>query len=162
MRKVMKSGKFEWNEKCATGFNAIKQFFIKDILEFGYFNDDPKRKTILYVDASPYQVGAKLVQETGDGEFFLIGVASKALSDTEKRYEQAQREALAFVFGCMRYEYYLLGRKFTIRTDAEGIAKIFDQKSLLSEKRSTNKIIGYALQLSNFNYNIEVVEGLKI
>ena len=44
----------------------------------------------------PVGLGAVLVQEQ-DGEFRVISYASRSLSDTERRYSQTEKEALALV-----------------------------------------------------------------
>ena len=55
---------------------------------------DIKLPTELIVDASPFGLGAVLTQRTTDSEFQVVEYASRALSDTESRYSQTQREAL--------------------------------------------------------------------
>ena len=50
---------------------------------------------------------------------------SRALTDTEKRYSNIEREALAVVFGLEKFEYYLLGRKVVLETDHSPLEQIF-------------------------------------
>ena len=48
---------------------------------------DPRKKTEIIGDASPTGLGGLLVQEDK-----VLGYASRALSDVESRYSQAERE----------------------------------------------------------------------
>lgn len=42
---------------------------------------------------------------------------SRAMSDTEKRYAQIEKEALAITWGFEKFSCYLLGLTFEIETD---------------------------------------------
>ena len=64
------------------------------------------------VDASPVGLDAMLTQE-GKG----LSYASKALSSTEQRYSQIEREALAIAWGCHHFRAYLLGSHFKVITE---------------------------------------------
>ena len=47
-----------------------------------------------------------------DGIETPIAHASKTLTETQKRYSQIEREALAIVFGVKKFHQFLYGRKF--------------------------------------------------
>ena len=69
------------------------------------------------VDGSPEGLGAALLQKTSDG-FQPVHYVSRTLTDTEKRYSQIEREALAAEFTTSRLQMYLLGtQKFKLATD---------------------------------------------
>jgi len=62
-------------------------------------------------------LGSVLKQEQ-DGVLRVIGYASRALSDAEKRYCTTKKELLAVIFGLKQYRQFLLGREeFVMRTD---------------------------------------------
>lgn len=63
----------------------------------GYFSETDR--TILYTDASLAALGAVLVQENDARTPRIISFASKALTPTEGKYAQNQREALGAVWG---------------------------------------------------------------
>ena len=70
----------------------------------GYFR--PNHKIKLIVDVSPVGLGAVLVQ-IQDGEEKVTCYASHSLSDTEKRYFQAEKEALVVVWSCEQFYMFI-------------------------------------------------------
>ena len=73
----------------------------------GYF--DTKNESELIVDASPVGLSAILTQKP-PGENVpskIIAYASRALTQTEQRYCQTEKEALAIVWGIEYFHLYL-------------------------------------------------------
>lgn len=97
----------------------------------GSFN--PKRRTRLVADASPVGLGAVLIQFDGN-EPVVISYAAKSLTETEKRYCQPEREALALVWSVERFRYYLLGIDFEVKTDHKTLETIFATKNTASAR----------------------------
>lgn len=95
--------------------NAALQSHFKVTLT--YF--DPKKETILQVDASMKSLGAALTQDHK-----AVAFTSKALTDVEARYANIERELLAVVYGCEKFHTYLYGRSFTVYTDHEPLESI--------------------------------------
>lgn len=122
----------------------------------GYFSETDR--TILYTDASPHALGAVLIQDDGRKSPRIISFASKALTATEKKYPQNQREALAAVWAVEHFSYFLLGRPFTLRTDAQGFTFILNRLREDS-KRALNRADGWALRLSPYCFDVEYVRG---
>lgn len=147
---------FEWGTDQAAAFQKVKNAIINCTTAQGYFST--KDETFLYTDASPHALGAVLVQESGNGEPRIISFASKTLTKTERNYAQTQREALAVVWGAEHFYYYLLGHSFTIRTDAQGIAFIFNRNGD-APKRLMRRAESWAMRLDCFDYTIEFVKG---
>ena len=72
---------------------------------------DPNLKTEVICDASPYGLSAILFQHSqNENEKKVIAYASRSLTETEQRYSQIEREALAILFDCRKFQIYLLGR----------------------------------------------------
>lgn len=156
LQNVVKEKKFVWSEAHDESFEKLKSEIINCTTTQGFFS--VQEKTILYTDASPYALGAVLVQENDEGDNRIISFASKTLTSTEARYAQTQREALAVVWATEHFYYYLLGQTFTIRTDAQGIAYIFDRNGD-APKRLIRRAEGWAMRLDAFDFNIEFVRG---
>lgn len=130
---VVGSKTWTWNEQQEEAFKALKQQIINCTVSLGYFSEH--EDTILYTDASPNALGAVLVQQKTGKSPRIISFASKALTETEKKYAQNQREALGAVWAVEHFSYFLLGRHFVLRTDAQGVTFIFN-RSRGSSKRA--------------------------
>lgn len=156
MRKAIIGNDLQWGEEQKEAFKRTKDEIINSTTTQGFFNDFDA--TTLYTDASPEAVGAVLTQTSIDGKERIISFASKALTTTEKRYAQTQREALAIVWAVEHFFYYLLGRRFKIKTDAQGVAFIFRREKDFP-KRAISRAEGWALRLSAYDYEIEFVKG---
>lgn len=154
--KVTSGETFEWGADQVSAFVKVKEAIINCTTAQGYF--DVSQETFLYSDASPHALGAVLVQKSDQGVHRIISFASKSLTKTEKNYAQTQREALAVVWGTEHFFYYLLGHKFTIRTDAQGIAYIFNRNGDIP-KRLIRRAEGWAMRLDAFDFQIEFVKG---
>ena len=113
LRELAKSESFYWTESEEDEFVYLKHEALKSISRLGYFSY--KDETELYVDASRVGLGAALVQFDTDSQSRIIACASKALTRTEQKYPQRQREALAIVWGVERFSFYLTSKTFTIR-----------------------------------------------
>lgn len=98
---------WQWGPEQQRDFEAVKDKITHCVTSLGYFTEQDR--TILYTDASPNALGAVLVQEDPKGMPRVISFASKALTSTEKRYAQNQREALGAVWGVEHFSYFLLG-----------------------------------------------------
>ena len=54
----------------------------------------------------------------------LIAYTSKALTPTQEKYAQIEKELLAVVFGCVKFEVNIVGRNITIETDHKPLESI--------------------------------------
>ena len=64
-----------------------------------------------------------------------VAFASRSLTATERRYVQIEKECLAIVFSCERFDQYIYGRaKVNVTTDHEPLEIIF-KKSLFTARR---------------------------
>ena len=54
-----------------------------------------------------------------------IKKSARSLTETEQRYSQIKREALAILFGCTKFQFYLLRKHFKIMTDHKPFISMF-------------------------------------
>ena len=102
-------------------------------------------------DASPVGLGVVLVQEE-DGEHHAVCYASRRLSDTEHQYIQTEKEALALVWSCQRFHFYLCGLpEFDLVTD-QALKTTYGPNL-----KPSTRIEPWVLQLQPFNYKIHYV-----
>lgn len=156
LRELAKSDHFYWDSDLETEFDYLKNDAWKVITTLGYFNREDE--TELYVDASPYGLGAVLVQFDQYKNPRIIACASKTLSSTEQKYPQTQREALAMVWGVERFSMYLMSLSFTIRTDAESNEFIFGGLHRIG-KRAVSRAESWALRLQPYRFEVRRVPG---
>ena len=89
---------------------------------------DPSAETQLKVDASPFGLGATLLQGSED-DVSPIAYASHTLTDVERPYSQTEREDLAVVWACERFHIYLFGQEFKLYTDHKALEVIYLESS---------------------------------
>lgn len=155
---ITDKAKFKWTTDHQVAFEDLKLAAEQDLIKRGYFNDGDK--TILYTDASPWGLGAVLVQKSNSGENRVIACASKSLTNTESRYIQLHREALGIVWGMERFAYYLLGKKFTLRSDSKALKFMIENNNRKDiGKRIMSRAEGWFLRLEHFFYDFEHVAG---
>ncbi|XP_029212518.2 uncharacterized protein LOC114976273 [Acropora millepora] len=117
LRNLLKKGTdFHWSPSHSTAFEKIKQSICRQV-SLTYF--DPRKETVIQVDASLRGLGSALVQE---GK--VVAFASRALTDTEKRYANIEREMLAVVVACEKFHSYLFGKRFLVESDHKPLEMI--------------------------------------
>ena len=75
-----------------------------------YYN--PKKQTVLQMDASIKGLGACLPQD-GKPVYFV----SKALTEAQKGYVAVEIESLAVAWALEKFDYFLYASHFTLETD---------------------------------------------
>ena len=140
---------FHWDEATNASFQKIKDLTAKSASQpLRYY--DRTRPVTVQADASQRGLGACLVQEGKP-----ITFASKSLTDTETRYANIERELLAIVFACQRFNTYVLGRQFTVESDHKPLEMIH-QKSLASAPPRLQCML---LQLQRYDLTIKYRPG---
>ena len=97
LRGLLKTDvEYSWNTIYQVAFDKLKSLVCEDTT-LRYFN--MKKPVTIQVDASGKGLGAALIQDDGP-----VAFASKALTPTEQRYANNERELLACVFSaeCFR------------------------------------------------------------
>ena len=82
---------------------------------------------ILDTDACQFGIGAVLSQEH-NGEEKVVAYGSRVLSKAERRYCVTRKELLAVVCFAKHFRSYLLGRRFTLRTDHSSLQWLYNMK----------------------------------
>ena len=79
-----------------------------------------------------------------------MAFASKALTETECWYANIEREMLAVIFGVERFQTYVYGRPFTIKSDCKPLESI-SQKNLADTPAHLQHML---LHLQGYDYTI--------
>ena len=65
-----------------------------------------------------------------------VAYASRALTPTEENYAQIERELLAIVFACEKFDAYIYGRdSVRLQTDHKALESIFRKEPCVAPKR---------------------------
>ena len=133
---------FKWEPSHATSFKKLKQA-IANIATLQYFN---VRKSVKITCDSPQSgIGAALLQDDKPIHF-----ASRALSPTEIRYAQIQKELLAVVFAVTKFRQYIFGKSVTVETDHAPLVTIM-KKSISEAPASLQKLL---LKIQSYDINV--------
>ena len=110
-----------------------------------------QEEVTLQCDASQLGLGAALMQ---NGQ--PLAYASRALTSAETRYAQIEKELLAIVFACDRFEMYIYGRKeINVETDHQPLELIM-QKPLNSAPKRLQRML---LKLQKYNLIVKYKKG---
>ena len=109
---------------------------------------DPSLPTTLQVDASKSGLGACLLQHNQP-----VAYASRAMSNSETNYAQIEKEFLAIVFGCERFNMYTYGAEIEVLTDHKSLESIF-KKTLFKVPPRLQRM---RLRLQKYNLKVRFV-----
>ena len=144
LRRLCKSGvEWAWESEQHSAFEAIKQV-IMTLPVLTYF--DKTKKQTIQCDASKKRLGAVLLQESKP-----VVYLSRALTETEQRYSNIERELLAIVFTLERLNHYTFGRTITVQSDHQPLQSIW-KKSIVSASPRLQRLL---LRLAHYDLNIE-------
>eukprot|EP00731_Ephydatia_muelleri_P033667 Em0035g4a len=113
-RLTEKNITFQWTDTCQQAFDNLRKCLMTSPI---LAHPDWSKSFILDTDASDCGIGAVLSQVNSDASECVIAYASQSLSRQEQRYCVTRRELLAVVEFVKHFREYLLGRRFTLRTD---------------------------------------------
>ena len=88
-------------------------------------------------------------------EFKPVMYVSRALTETEQRYSNIERELLAIVFALERLNYYTFGRTITVQSNHQPLQSIW-KKSIVSASPRLQRLL---LRLAHYDINIEFLRG---
>ena len=142
---------FVWNNEKEKVFVKIKDLVSAELsLKYVQLNEP----FIIESDASCFGLGACLIQN-GVPVYF----ASRVLTQTERNYAQIEKELLAIVFACKRFDQFIVGNKdIRVRTDHKPLESIFKKPILNASKR----IQVMLLILQRYNLKVGYVPGKEL
>eukprot|EP00731_Ephydatia_muelleri_P028828 Em0020g472a len=144
-----------WGAKQDLAFSMLKNEITKPAVLALY---DPAADTKVSADASSYGLGAVLLQRD-KSSWKPVAFASRSMSDTEKRYAQIEKEALAIVWACDKFSTFVIGKHFTIETDHKPLIPLLSTKHLDS---LPPRILRFRLRMARYDYSIEHKPGKQL
>ena len=143
-----KGATFRWSPACATAFRILKdRLSSAPILAYPDFSSSAA-PFILDTDASACGMGAVLSQQQ-DGIVRPIAYGSKLFNKAQCHYSVTERELLAVVYFVTHFRHYLMGKKFTVRTDHMAL------KWLRSLAEPTGRKARWLETLAEFDFHVD-------
>ncbi|GJW86964.1 ty3-gypsy retrotransposon protein [Tanacetum coccineum] len=137
---------FKWEELERKAFNELKDKLTNAlILGLPDFNDT----FVIEADASAVGIGAVLLQRGRPLSYF-----SRKLGPRMRVAATYQEELFAIVEAVYKWRQYLIGRRFTIRTDHRSIKELMQKVIQMPLQQK------YVRKLMGFDFNIEYKPGL--
>ena len=96
---------WHWRPEQEEAFTNVKRELTKPTVLALY---DPQAPTKISADASSYGLGAVLLQHNGGSDWKSVAYASRSMMETESRYVQIEKEALATTWACEKFSMYIL------------------------------------------------------
>ena len=139
---------WHWDEPQERAFEQLKEAVsVSPILR--YYN--LREKVTIQCDASQHGLGAVLLQ---GGQ--PVAYASRALTPTEENYAQIEKELLAIVFACEKFDAYIYGRdSVRVQTDHKPLESIFRKELCVAPKRLQRML----LRLQKYDLDVTYLKG---
>ena len=146
-----------WSTKEEAAFQRVKEMLCTDTV-LAHF--DPSLDIGIACDASDCGIGAVLFHRYSDGSERPIANVSKTLSQTQRKYSQIHKEALAIIFALTKFHHFLYGRKFIVVADHKPLISLFSPNKA-TPALAANRLARWALTLSQYDYLIEYRQSTK-
>ena len=114
-------------------------------------------------DAISHGLGAALLQVQEDGTRRSVTYASRSLTETEQRYAQIEKKALASTWACEKFAEYLIHVRlghFTIETDHKPLVPLLGGSKALSDLPPS--IQRFHMRLMKYHFSIIHVPGKQL
>ena len=141
---------WEWMPEHSAAFDRIKKSLVS-APTLAFF--DTRKQTTVQCDASQHGLGAAILQ---DGK--PVAYASRALTAAEQNYAQIEKELLAVLFGCDRFDVFTFGRLIKIESDHKPLQSIVKKPIALAPKRLQRML----LRLQRYSFELVYRKGSEM
>ena len=153
---LSKQNRWAWGQAQEEAFNKVKTI-LSSAPVLALF--DPNLNTVVSSDASSFVLGAVLLQIQTDDFCRPVAYISRAMTNTEQRYAQIEKEALALTWACERFSDYLIGMVFHCETDHKPLVPLLSTKNL---DELPPRIQKFRMRLMRYRFTISQVPGKNL
>ena len=139
-----------WDDLQEKAWNDVKTL-IASAPVLAYYK--PTEVLEIQCDSSQSGLGAALMQNGHP-----IAYASRALTETESRYAQIEKEMLAIVFSVEKFNDFTFGRRTVVHTDHKPLESIF-MKPL---HRAPKRLQGMLIRLQKYDLVVQYERGSRM
>ena len=144
---------FQWGPAQNDSFNQVKGLLMSEpVLAYC----DMNKPMLISADASSYGVGGVLMQQH-DNVWKPIAYCLRTLTSAEQRYAQIEKECLAGVWACEKFDWYILGLdKVKLITDHKPLIPLINSKDLGQVPLRCQRLL---MRLMRYNVHAEYAPG---
>ena len=162
-RLLYKDTEWCWLHTRQQAFNEMKKA-LKMTPALSYY--DVMKPVVIQCDASDSGLDAALLQNG-----LPVAYSSRALTSAETKYAQIEKELLAIVFACEKFDQYVYGRdKVHVQSDHKPLEVIFKMPLVTAPKslqRMQLRLQRYSLEVTHVRgsvmyVEIDMTEGLSV
>ena len=117
---------WQWGPDQGNSYKSLQAELTKPTMLKLY---DTQAPTKVSADGSSYGVGAVLLQLVNK-QWCPIVYASRVMTNSEARYAQIEKEALAITWACEKFSQYILGKRILLETDHKPLVPLMTYKHL--------------------------------
>ena len=147
---VHKEADWQWTAEHDSAVRVVKDLICKAPV-LHYF--DPALELTLQYDASENGLGYALLQQGQPVAFGACG-----MTQTERKYAQIEKEMLAIVCGCEKFDQFIYGHRITIETDHKPLVSISHKLIHNASKRLQRMF----LHMQRHDFNITYKKGSEM
>ena len=142
--------KFEWKEEHQQAFDKIRKSIADDaVLKYPDFG----KPFTIATDSSKFAVGCCISQFDKDGNLRPVAFAGRKLSKAERNYSVTDQELVGIKFALIKFEHYVIGRRFEILTDHAALIALGGKVKL------TGRMAKWADFFARFDFEIKHLKG---
>lgn len=148
---LKKNAIFLWTELHDKVFNDIKDDIMNSNVLIPF---ELTKEIVIQCDASQSGLGCCLLQSGSP-----ISFASRSLTSAEQNYSQIEKEMMAILFACTKFNFYTYGRRVKIINDHKPLLGIINKEI---HKIASAKLQRMRLKLLNYDIELEYAPGKTI